>query len=105
MAYFRLVETPSVLEALDEWLRRRMRACLLKSWKRPASIRRNQITLGVNANEAGKIGGFRKSYWRLSKTPQLNKSLSIAFWCAQGLIPISLRSDTFSHPELVSNLS
>ena len=85
MSYFRLVETPSVLEALDEWLRRRMRACLLKSWKRPASIRRNLIKLGVNANEAGKIGGSRKSHWRLSRTPQLSKSLSIAFWCAQGL--------------------
>jgi hypothetical protein len=41
--------------------------------------------LRINENEAGKIGGSRKSHWRLSRTPQLNKSLSIAFWCAQGL--------------------
>jgi RNA-directed DNA polymerase len=85
IGYFRLADTPSALVSLDEWIRRRLRACLLKSWKYPRTKKRNLIALGINENAAGRISNSRKSYWRLSKTPQLNKSLSIAFWCAQGL--------------------
>nr|WP_242832424.1 group II intron maturase-specific domain-containing protein [Desulfosporosinus orientis] len=28
-----MVDTLSVLQALDEWIRRRLRMCLLKQWK------------------------------------------------------------------------
>ncbi|WP_409564095.1 group II intron maturase-specific domain-containing protein [Rhizobium sp. RHZ02] len=32
-AYFRLAQTPRVWQALDEWMRHRVRAIQLKQWK------------------------------------------------------------------------
>ena len=34
IGYYRLADTPSVFEELDEWMRRRLRQMLWKRWKR-----------------------------------------------------------------------
>lgn len=34
VGYFRLADTPSVFEAMDQWLRRRLRQLVWKRWKR-----------------------------------------------------------------------
>jgi len=85
LGYFRLADTPTVLQALDEWIRRRLRMCLLKQWKRPATKRRNLVALGIPEDWARLISGSRKGYWRLAKTPQVNKALGLAYWRDQGL--------------------
>ena len=33
-SYFGFCETPSVLQALDQWIRRRLRSVICKQWKR-----------------------------------------------------------------------
>ncbi|MCL4440055.1 MAG: group II intron reverse transcriptase/maturase, partial [Firmicutes bacterium] len=43
------------------------------------------VALGIPPEWASLISGLRKGYWRLSKTPQLNKALGLAFWREQGL--------------------
>ncbi|MHB8986405.1 MAG: group II intron maturase-specific domain-containing protein [Eubacteriales bacterium] len=83
-----------VVQALDEWTRRRLRMCLLKQWKRSKTKRRNLIALGIPKDWACLISGSRKGYWRLSNTPQLNKALGIAFWQEQGLKSLVERYDT-----------
>ncbi|ABZ85517.1 conserved hypothetical protein [Heliomicrobium modesticaldum Ice1] len=88
MGYFRLIDTPSVLKELDEWLRRRLRMCLLKQWKRPKTRRRNLVALGIPEEWACNISGSRKGYWRLSLTPQMNKALGLAYWREQGLVSL-----------------
>ncbi len=80
MAYYCLAETPSIFKQLDGWIRRRLRMCLLKQWKKPASVRRNLVALGLPVEWARDISCSRKGYWRLSLTPQLNKALGTAFW-------------------------
>ncbi|MDZ7809782.1 MAG: group II intron maturase-specific domain-containing protein [Arhodomonas sp.] len=35
VAYFRLSEVKAAFEALDQWLRRRLRAVLWRHWKKP----------------------------------------------------------------------
>lgn len=37
IGYFRLADTPTVFKELDERVRRRLRICLLKQWKKPAT--------------------------------------------------------------------
>ncbi|MCL5780473.1 MAG: hypothetical protein M1119_06070 [Firmicutes bacterium] len=37
------------------------------------------VALGIPPEWASLISGSRKGYWRLSKTPQLNKALGLAF--------------------------
>lgn len=91
IGYFRLADTPTVLQALDEWVRRRLRMCLLKQWKRPATKRRNLVALGIPEDWARLISGSRKGYWRLAKTPQVNKALGLAYWRDQGLTSLADR--------------
>jgi hypothetical protein len=89
VGYFRLADTPSILQHLDEWLRRRLRMCLLKQWKKSKTKRRNLVALGIPNDWAMFISGSRKGYWRLAKTPQLNKGLGLAYWRNQGLFSLT----------------
>jgi len=88
MGYFQLINTPSVLKSLDEWIRRRLRMCLLKQWKKPKTKRRNLVALGIPQEWAILISSSRKAYWRLSNTPQVNKALGLAYWREQGLVSL-----------------
>jgi hypothetical protein len=47
LGYFALAETPSVFQSLDEWLRRRLRMCLWKQWKRVRTRYRELHALGL----------------------------------------------------------
>lgn len=84
--YFGMAETLSVFQELDEWIRRRLRMCLLKQWKRCKTKLRNMVALGIPEQWAGCIAFSRKKYWRLAKTPQINKALGLAYWREQGLV-------------------
>jgi RNA-directed DNA polymerase len=70
IGYFRLIETRSTLEALDEWIRRWLRMCLLRQWRKPRTRRRNLVALGISEDWASLISGSRKGYWRLANTPK-----------------------------------
>jgi len=85
MGYFQLAETESVFKSLDEWIRRRLRMCLLKQWKKPRTKRRNLVALGIPEDWAILISNSRKKYWRLANTPQVNKALGLAYWRSQEL--------------------
>lgn len=91
--YFRIADTRSVFQSLDEWLRRRLRMCLLKQWKKPQTKRKKLISLGIPADLARNISGSRKGYWRLANTPQLNRALGLAYWQNQGLTSLVARFD------------
>ena len=88
MGYFRLADTKSVIEELDGWIRRRLRMCMLKQWKKPKTKYRNLVALGIGPEEARKLAGSRKGYWHLSKTPQVSKALDSAYWQHQGLLSL-----------------
>lgn len=88
IGYFRLAETPSIFESLDVWIRRRLRMCLLKQWKKPKTKKRSLMALGIAELWAECISGSRKGLWRLSNTPQVNKALGLAYWQTQGLISL-----------------
>lgn len=64
--YFGFCETPSVLQELDGWIRRRLRCYLWKQWKTPT--RRRSELLGVGAPQlwARNLGGSSKGAWRIS---------------------------------------
>lgn len=85
MGYYRLADTKTVFQGFDEWLRRRLRMCYLKQWKKPKTKKRNLVALGIPVEWASLISRSRKGHWRLSNTPQINKALGLAFWREQGL--------------------
>ena len=88
IGYFQLIEAPSILKSLDEWIRRRLRMCLLKQWKKPKTKRKKLVALGIPQEWANLISGSRKAYWRVSNTPQVNKALGLAYWREQGLVSL-----------------
>ncbi len=69
--YFGFCETPSVLRALDQWIRRRLRSVAWKQWKRGrtrfAELRRR----GVGIDSAAQTAGSAHGPWRISNSPAL----------------------------------
>lgn len=89
--YFALADTKSVFESLDGWIRRRLRMCLWKNWKKPRTKVHNLIRLGVPDWKAYEWGNTRKSYWRISKSPILHRTLGNSYWSNQGLKSLQAR--------------
>lgn len=73
---------------LDGWIRRRIRMCYWKQWRKPRKRIRELIKRGVRKKEAINMGLSRKSYWRLSKTLATNCGMSNATLEKEGLISI-----------------
>ncbi len=84
MGYFALAETPSVLEKLDEWLRRRLRACLWKQWKRVRTRYHKLRALGLPERVVGFMANTRKGPWRIAASPPLQQGLNKAYWAGAG---------------------
>ncbi|MDQ6660060.1 MAG: group II intron reverse transcriptase/maturase [Chloroflexota bacterium] len=91
MGYFALSELPSLFQELDSWLRRRLRMCQWKQWKRTHTRVRELRALGLKEPEAWAAAGSRKSYWRIASSPPLHKALSNAYWQARGLVALADR--------------
>ncbi len=89
--YFRMIQTPSIFERLDGWIRRRLRACLLKQWKNPRTVKKNLIKLGSSIDRAARIAYSRKGIWRLSFTQQIHFVMGLKFWDKLGLISLRER--------------
>jgi RNA-directed DNA polymerase len=87
--YFGFCQTPSVLRALDEWTRRRLRAIAWKQWKRGrarfAELRRR----GVGRDLAAQTAGSPHGPWRLANSPALAKALPNAVFGSLGLASVA----------------
>ena len=84
-SYFGFCETPSVLEGLDKWLRRRLRAVLWKQWtrgtRRFAELRKRDVGHDLAAKTAGSAHGP----WRLANSLALSVALPNAYFDSLGL--------------------
>jgi group II intron reverse transcriptase/maturase len=91
IGYFALAETPSVFQELDEWLRRRLRMCQWKQWKRVRTRVRELRALGLKELDVWEAVGSRKKHWRIAHSPPLHKAMGIAYWQAHGLLSLADR--------------
>jgi group II intron reverse transcriptase/maturase len=74
------------LHALDAHIRRRLRALLLRQWKRRRFIVRRLIKLGVSPKTAWRgIYKGRKSWWALSHSTPVDRGLRNANFAKRGL--------------------
>lgn len=83
-AYFRLAQTPKVMRELDEWLRHRLRAVQLKQWRRGTTMFRELRKLGASVDQAARIAGHGRRWWRNS-AQGLNRFLPIAYFDRLGV--------------------
>jgi len=88
MGYFRLSELYSPVPLMDEWIRRRLRMCFIKQWRKPRTRIRNLIKLGVPVKAAIGIGLSRKGYYRLSRTKATQMGMTNQWLKSKGLASI-----------------
>jgi len=78
-----------VISSVDAHIRRRLRAILLKQWKRKRTIVRRLIRLGVKPRTAWRrIYQGRKSLWALSHDPVVDAGLRNAYFAERGLLTL-----------------
>jgi group II intron reverse transcriptase/maturase len=74
--YFKFADMKSLLGRTDEWLRRRLRMCLWKSWKNIKTRFKNLVRCGINKVKAWQYANTRKGYWHTANSPILTTSVS-----------------------------
>lgn len=74
--YFKIANMKRIAQKLDEWIRRRIRMCYWKQWKKNKTKYDNLVRLGIENDKAWQLANTRKSYWRISNSPILAKSLN-----------------------------
>lgn len=89
-SYFRLADMKKHCRELDEWMRRRLRMCHWKDWKKVGSRYINLIKLGIDKGKAWEFANTRKGYWRIAKSPILQRTLTNDYF-------EKLELTTFSH--------
>ncbi|MCK6208923.1 group II intron reverse transcriptase/maturase [Bacillus infantis] len=83
--YFKVGDIKSYAEDIDKHIRRRLRACLWKQWKKIKTKYKNLRKLGISRENARKSANTRKGYWRNSRNPVINIALSNKYWRQLGL--------------------
>jgi len=74
--YYKLADMKNRLKELDEWIRRRLRACIWKTWKKAKTRFKNLKKLGIDKYKAWEFANTRKGYWRISNSPVLNRTIT-----------------------------
>jgi len=76
-----------MMRKLDAHIRRRLRAIILRHWKRKRTIARRLVALGVKRQSAWRqVYAGRKSWWALSHTHAVDQGLRNAYFAKRGLI-------------------
>ena len=74
--YFKIANMGKIAQILDKWIRRRIRMCYWKQWKKIKTKHDNLVKLGIENYKAWEVANSRKSYWRISDTPTLHMALN-----------------------------
>jgi RNA-directed DNA polymerase len=92
LGYFGDCQTPSGLQTLETWLRRRLRSVVWKPWKRGRTRFRELRKRGVSKDLAAQTAGSPHGPWRLAHSPALHIALPNAYFAELGLPPMVVRS-------------
>lgn len=86
--YFRLTQTKQVLEALDSWMRRRLRCLLWRHWRHPATRARKLRALGLSAERAHRSAWNGHGPWWNAGASHLNQALPASYFTTKGLVSL-----------------
>ncbi len=85
IGYFGKCQTPSVLQGLEEWTRRRLRSAIWKQWRR-GKVRFAELQKrGVGKDLAAQTAGSAHGPWRLANSPALSFALPNAYFDSLGI--------------------
>jgi RNA-directed DNA polymerase len=80
--------TVTFLQTTDAHVRRRLRAILLRQWKRKRFIVRRLRRMGAGASAGASIYRGHRSLWALSHCKPVDEALSPAYFARQGLVSL-----------------
>ncbi len=98
MGYYGLSAYYRPIPELDHWLRRRIRMCYWKQWRRCRKRVKELLKLGCSKRQAIFTALSRKSYWHLSKTLATQLGMTNKWLKEQGLISIRDLWISFHYP-------
>lgn len=84
-AYFRLADTPGVFEDVDRWLNRRLRALILKQWKRGTTTYRELRGRGVPERVARAAAAHANRWWGMAAHGALQTAFPVAYFGKLGV--------------------
>jgi group II intron reverse transcriptase/maturase len=88
--YFGIADMKTLSKNLDEWLRRRIRMDVWKTWKRVRTRFTSLQKLGLDKQKAWEFANTRKGYWRIADSPILHCTLTNKTLEKRGLVSISV---------------
>lgn len=88
--YFKLADMSKILKAIDQWVRRRLRACIWKTWKRLRTRYSYLVKLGIDKDKAWEYANTRKGYWRISNSPIMKRAITNLRLEKRGYVSMSI---------------
>jgi len=85
VGYFSLVPIKSFFSNLDKWVRRRIRACYWRQWRKAQTKIRNLLKLGIAKDQATSHGNSGKGPWLMSSSRAVHQALSLTYLHGEGL--------------------
>jgi RNA-directed DNA polymerase len=86
IGYFGYCETPTTLQRLEQWIRRKLRCLVWKRWKRGTTRFKRLRAMGLTITQAREgAGSGAHGPWRMSRTPPIHKALSVVYFQSLGL--------------------
>jgi len=86
--YFKLSQSKRPLEALDGWVRHKLRCVIWRQWKRPSTRARNLMRLGLSEARACTSASNGRGPWWNSGASHMNQALPKRLWDRLGLVSI-----------------
>ena len=88
MNYFGIAEYYRPVPEIDHWLRRRLRMCYFKQWRRARTKVRELRKLGTSLQAAISVAISRKGPWHLSRTLATQTGMTNKWLMDQGLLSV-----------------
>ena len=89
VTYYKLANMRTHCQKTDEWLRRRLRMCYWKQWKKIGAKHDNLVRLGISSSKAWEFANTRKGYWHIANSYILACSLTNDHFRMIGLSSLS----------------
>jgi len=88
MNYYGISTYYRPIPEIDSWLRRRLRMCYWKRWRKTRTKVRELLKLGTSLKAAIAVALSRKGPWRLARTLATQSGMTNQWLTAQGLVSV-----------------
>ena len=86
--YFGIADYYRPIPGIDHWIRRRVRMCYWKQWRRPRTKMQELLRLGTSLSASIPVAMSRKGPWHLARTLATQTGMTNKWLKAQGLLAV-----------------